>query len=591
MTIQYGRFTMLTPMTAEATAYNYFSHLAHELCDSVFPPSDPMTLMGHHTNFFVIVGLTILLGTLGARLFQALRIPQVVGFIASGIIAGATGFNIFSSGFLQTMQYLNFFALAIIGFNIGGELKIDTFKSYGKQFLILLLSEGLTAFFLVTLFSGITIYLFTGNIYYTVALALLLGAISSATAPAATVDVIWEYKSKGLLTTTLLALVALDDGLSLILFSFASAIAKILYEHSGTLSFFEIIRHPMYEIFGAVLVGGIGGLMLNRMIRSIKDSEKTLDFSIGSILFFAGLAILLKINLILTTMILGFALGNLAPRRSKHAFETIQRFSPPVYALFFVFVGARLKISGLPTMAWALVAVFLVFRSLGKISGIYFGGKLAKSPEKIQKWLGISLFSQAGVAIGLSILASQTFDPKIGDMVLLVVTTTTFVVQLIGPPCVKISLERSGEAGCDVNYEDLVERHDVKEFTVNAATCPSSAPAGRVVDVYMEHPVSTLCIVDEQNKIAGIISAKATINAFPMVEDINLLIAEDMMTEAPFVITDKTSLKEALATSKEMFLESVPVISSETSEYIGVLDILKLQRTLKREHYKLETSA
>ncbi len=547
-------------------------------------PSDLLALFGHHSNILLLIGLTILLGTCGARIFQKLRIPQVVGFIVMGIVIGDSGFKLLSKEFVLSMSMLNFMALGIIGFNIGGELKLATFKKHGKQFIFLLLSEGLGAFFLVSISTTIISYYFTRNPATSLALGLLLGAISSATAPAATVDVVWEYRAKGLLTTTLMALVALDDGLALLLFSLASAAAKMLTAPNTTLSLFEILKEPAYEIFGSIFVGFILGAILNRLIRALRDPEKTLDFTFGSILLVCGIAIATELNVILAAMVLGTTIGNLAPQRSKEVFEIVKRFAPPIYALFFVFVGARLQIFGLPAMGWALAVAFLFGRSIGKISGIYFGATWLKSPAKIRKWLGLTLFSQAGVAIGLSILASQNFPGELGNLILLVVTTTTFIVQLIGPPCVKLALQKSKEIGLDVTTESLMEGLTVSEVMLDPP--PAIHPHDRactVLERFADSPTHAYPVIDTGSHLKGMIMIDDIRDAWNIGHN-TLILADDMMVPPSEVIIASTPLSEALSLANELGLEVLPVVdSSETCNLVGLLDTRVMQQMLMRE--------
>ena len=170
-----------------------------------------------HIPVLLLIGGVILAGTIGGRLFEFLRVPQVVGYIVIGVILGKSGFQFIDDATLAALQPLNFLALGIIGFLIGGELKSSVFRRHGKQFIVILLAEGIVAAVVVgVLIAGIT-YLATGNAATAAAFGLVLGAIASATAPAATVDVVWEYKTRGILTTTVLAIVALDDGLALVL--------------------------------------------------------------------------------------------------------------------------------------------------------------------------------------------------------------------------------------------------------------------------------------------------------------------------------------------------------------------------------------
>ncbi len=543
-----------------------------------------LLLLGHHTNLLFIVGMTIILGTIGARIFQKLNIPQVVGFIAIGVIIGESGFNLLSHDFLEAMRNLNFVSLGVIGFSIGGELKLEIFQAHGREFLILLLAEGLGAFFLVSIGTGIAIYLFTQQIFLAIAIGVLLGAISSATAPAATVDVLWEYKSKGLVTTTILALVALDDGLALILFGLASSVAKVVMG-SGDFNIIHVLKEPLYEFSTAFLIGGVIGLMLNRFIRALKDPEKTLDFAFGSILLTCGIAMLIEANLILATMVLGATLANLAPRRSKEAFNVVSRFAPPIFALFFIFVGARMQLGSLTTMGWALAIIFIVGRSAGKILGVFLGGKLAGSPEKVRKWLGLGLFSQAGVAIGLTILAVQNFDTNIGNLILMVVTTTTFVVQLIGPPCVKLAITKAGEIGLNITEEDLIASHTIEQVMVPVENRISpSTPAYQVLKVFAQSPALAVPVIDEQNCLVGMIGMEEIKETWFTKEDENLIIAADMMNFSFHPIYPEMLLAEAVEFAREMSLDVLPVIKSKDEKiFRGLLDTRFLHQTLAKE--------
>ncbi len=543
-----------------------------------------LLMLGHHTNLLFIIGLTIILGTIGARVFQKLNIPQVVGFISIGVVIGESGFNLLSHDFLEAMRNLNFISLGVIGFSIGGELKLEIFKAHGKEFFILLLAEGLGAFFLVSLGTGAAIYYFTGKVFLAIAIGALLGAISSATAPAATVDVLWEYKSKGLVTTTILALVALDDGLALILFGLASSVAKVVMG-TGAFSIVSVLKEPLYEFSTAMIIGGIIGLMLNRFIRALKDPEKTLDFAFGSILLTCGIAMLMEANLILATMVLGATLANLAPRRSKEAFSVVSRFAPPIFALFFIFVGARMQLGALTKMGWVMAIIFIVGRSAGKILGIFLGGKLAGSPEKIRKWLGLGLFSQAGVAIGLTILAVQNFDSNIGNLILMVVTTTTFVVQLIGPPCVKFAITKAGEIGLNITEEDLIASYNIEQVMVAVENKISPAtPAYKVLEVFAQSPALAVPVVDENNHLVGMIGMDEIKETWFTREDENLIIAADMMNFSYHPIYPEMLLSEAVELAGELSLDVLPVIRSKDDKvFKGLLDTRFLHQTLAKE--------
>ncbi|MDD5459848.1 MAG: cation:proton antiporter, partial [Phycisphaerae bacterium] len=361
----------------------------------------------HHMNILLMLGIAAFTGTIGARIFQKLKIPQVVGYIAIGILLGGAFLNIANKEVIKSLSPLNLFALGLIGFRIGGELKIDIFKKYGKQFTIILLSEGLFAFVVVSILISVLGGLLTGNWGQSVALGLLLGAISSATAPAATVDVLWEYKTRGILTRTVLAIVALDDGLSLFLYGFAASIAGALTGSSQSL--LESFLFPLWEIFGGIAVGAAAGGILLIILRTVTDKAKVLTFSLALIAMMMGLSNLLKVEGILAAMVAGALITNFRPRKSQSLFNLDESFAPPIYALFFVLVGARLELANLPIWMLVLALAYVIGRTGGKMFGAWFGGKISNSPESVRKYLGYCLFSQAGVAIGLSILAGERF--------------------------------------------------------------------------------------------------------------------------------------------------------------------------------------
>ena len=259
-------------------------------------------------NILFIFGLIMACGLLSGRLFERFGIPQVVGYIVMGVVLGDSFLHVLPMSTLDNLSPLTSLALAFIGFMVGGELKYSLFKKYGKQFFIILLSEGLLAMIIV---SVLTILL-TGNI----ALGVLLGALSSATAPAATVDVLWEYHSKGPLTSTILAIVALDDGLALILYGFAFAFANVLLA-GGELSLKIMLLQPLVEIFGSFVLGAAMAFLMDRIFLLIKKGEDKLVVNIASILLASGIALHFELSLILTNMAVGLILTNLHADRNE----------------------------------------------------------------------------------------------------------------------------------------------------------------------------------------------------------------------------------------------------------------------------------
>ena len=392
-------------------------------------------------KILLLIGIVLFAGLLTGRVFERLGIPQVVGYIVFGILIGDSFSGILGRDLLDHLTPLTSLALALIGFMVGGELKHSVFRKYGKQFFSILFSEGLTAMFLVALL--VTVY--TKDL----ALGLLLGALSSATAPAATVDVLWEYHSKGPLTTTILAIVALDDGLSLILYGFALAFADVIASGSG-LSFEMMIIKPLTEIALSLRIGIAAGFLLDRILVRIKNKDDRLVICLGTLVLAAGASESLDLSLILTSMTMGLYLTNIHPHRNEAVFETIKAFAPPVYILFFVFVGARLQIGLLKEMG-IIGILYVLGRTAGKWTGAYFGATLSRAPDAVRKYLGFALFSQAGVAVGLALDAYQHFQSmgargvEMGSTIINIIAATTFLVQIIGPPSVKFAISRAGE--------------------------------------------------------------------------------------------------------------------------------------------------
>jgi len=392
-------------------------------------------------NIILIIGI-VLLAALGAGRFgDRIGIPQVVGYILVGLVLGDSGLNIFSSSLVDTFSPVVNIVLALIGFMVGGELKYEIFRRYGRQFFIILLCEGIMTMIVVT---GM-VWLLTGN----PSVAILLGALSSATAPAATVDVLWQYKSRGPLTTTILAIVALDDGLALILYGFAFAIAQSLFTGDG-IAVSDVVLGPLIEILGSLALGCGAGFLLYGILTFIKKEDDRLVVTLGCVLLGAGLAEQLDLSLIMVAMAIGSCLTNTSRHDNEKSFEMVKSFTPPVYTLFFVLVGARLRVSLLPHIG-IIGLIYVIGRTAGKWSGAYLGARLSGAADTVRKYLGFTLLSQAGVALGLALHTFQYFSrlgaagQELGGVVINVIAATTFIVQIIGPVAVKFAITKAGE--------------------------------------------------------------------------------------------------------------------------------------------------
>ncbi len=525
-------------------------------------------------NIMLTVALAVLLGTFGARLFKRLKIPQVVAYIVIGVLLGESGLRIINAATAEGLTPLSLLALGIIGFMIGGELKLEVFRRQGKQAMVILLAEGMGAFVIVTALVG----LITRNW----ALALLLGAISSATAPAATVDVLWEYRTLGALTTMVLAIVALDDGLALLLYGFAAAIARTMLDHSR----FSILTlaQPLYEIVGALILGAGVALIFRWATRRMREREMTLALALGCILLLVGVSQATGVDMILAAMAFGSLFANIAGRDGEEVFAIVQRFAPPIFVLFFVLVGARLKISAMTGVMWLAALGYVVGRTGGKFSGAWLGARLTRAPEAIRRFLGFCLFSQAGVAIGLAVLSSQAFSsrPEIGATIITVVTATTFLVQVIGPPSVKYAVTRAGEVGRNVTVEDLLATFRVKDVM---SPCRSGirahAPLPEVMDTVARSEAVYFPVVEESGTLLGVITLerlKAVLN----LPDVGpFIVAQDLAEPVHFTVQPDTTLREANQLMKDQGRDFLVVLDAK--QVAGFLVSRQVDRVLEAE--------
>ena len=556
-----------------------------------------------HLPILLVIGFALFAGGLGAKLFQKLRIPQVVGYIVIGVLLGKSGIHFFHDDAIARMRLFNFFALGVIGFMIGGELRLDVFRRYGKQLLIILFSEGLTAFVFVSMATfGIAAWL-TGETIPSLALGLVLGAIASATAPAATVDVLWEYKTKGPLTTSVFALVALDDGLALVLYGIASSIARMLTGLSGGQSTLSALGHTAYELGGALVLGVSAGFLLNYLLRVARDHDKALTFILGTLVITIGVALMLTLDVILGAMALGMTLVNLAPRRSRESFGILERFTPPIYVLFFVIVGARLSVGEMQGWMWALAAAFVIGRSGGKILGAFLGAKWARASQAVQRYLGLCLFSQAGVAIGLAILTAEKFGPSatiagvpLGSVVVLVVTATTFIVQIIGPPCVKLAVQKAGEVGVNVTRDDLIGDYCVRDtMSADAPTLSEGETFPAILRTLNRTEAFAYPVVDQGRSLLGVVTLQTLKMGLVNVELSNLLVASDLMQPAIDTISPDAPLLEAITRMGELDLDYLYVVTPTTDktppQWQGLLDRRHMERQISQDLLRRQNDA
>jgi Kef-type K+ transport system membrane component KefB len=389
------------------------------------------------------VGIAIICGFIGGKLSNRLKFPAVVGYLVAGLILGPSFLNLFNLRLLDNLGIFNDLALGVVAFIIGSEMRLGILRKMGKGVATIILAESFGAFLLV--FFGT--YLLTHKLY----IALIFGALAPASAPAGTVVVLQEYKAKGPLTNALYAVVGLDDGLAIMIYAFAAALAKLSITHASE-SFAHIVEGPLIEISGAIILGALLGIVAGFFIKRIHSRKEVLSISLAAVMICTGLANYFNFSLILANLSLGMTFANIYLYANRRSVESLDFISLPIYTIFFVIAGAHLQIKLLPAMG-LLGIIYIICRSLGLMGGAYLGAVLAKSEAVIRKYLGFGILSQAGVAIGLAIMATREF-PALGDvgknLAILAINTvaaTTIIFEIIGPIATKFAIQRAGEAG------------------------------------------------------------------------------------------------------------------------------------------------
>ncbi len=381
-------------------------------------------------------GIVALVGMLGGKLVNAARLPAVTGYIIIGILLGPSCFGILNSealGFLGPVQTMGFSLIAIA---VGGELSLVTLRRLGKPVVIISIAEVIGAFVIT--------YLFVRLLGAPVRLALMLGTLATATAPAATLAVCHECKADGDLTRTLLATVALDDAWAVI--SFAVAISVVNSLNQGDAVTWTMLLNPMREIGISVALGSIIGLFGMLVSKLFKSHADTLVISLAMLFLNAGLASHFGVSIILTGIVAGALMTNLGGER-RRLFTILEEIETPVYILFFALAGAHLQLASITHVGF-LGAAYVIGRVFGKVAGAWSGASLVKSPPVVRKYLGLTLVPQAGVAVGLAAVAAQKV-PAYSDTVMTIILASVVIYELTGPVLTRFALHRAGEVNQD----------------------------------------------------------------------------------------------------------------------------------------------
>lgn len=385
------------------------------------------------TNVLLALSIAMAMGLLMSRFIKLIHLPDVTGYLIAGLLVGPYVLGVMTPELNNSLAIVSNVALGFIAYSIGSEFKISYLKEIGIKPIVITIFEGCVASLLVFL----TLFL-TGQ---DMPLCLALGAIAAATAPAATLMVVRQYKANGPVTKMLLPVVAMDDALGLMLYAIMMAVARTLVDGSA-LSVMTLLVEPLLQIIFSLGLGVALGFLLTLVIPFFHSRGKKLALSIMMVFCAVGLSEVLDLSSLLVCMMVGATMINLS-HQSDSMLEQVDRFTPPLFLLFFVLSGANLNLSVLPTVGVVGVC-YVLARAAGKVLGATIGAITQRCDKNIIRYLGFTLIPQAGVAIGMARM-SMTALPEYADIINAVVLSGTLIYELCGPVITKIALTKAGE--------------------------------------------------------------------------------------------------------------------------------------------------
>lgn len=405
------------------------------------------------------IGIALLAGLLMSRVVKPLKLPAVTGYLLAGILVGPyclgrlgiTGIGFASMEEITSLNLISQVALGFIAFSIGNEFRLTQLKKTGRQAAVIGVVQALVAALLVDLLLYV-LHLILGPDKLPLPVVITLGAIATATAPAATLMVVNQYKAKGPLTDLLLPIVALDDAVGLVVFAISFGIAKAMT--SGAFSLLSVIVNPLLEVSCSLLLGAVIGYLFSFVERFFHSNSKRLSISITFVILTVALSMLeipipgteveISFSSLLVCMMLGTIFCNVCDF-SEELMARCDRWTAPLFVLFFVISGAELDLGVFTDMAVVGIGVvYIIARSLGKYLGAYFSAAAVHCPPSTVKYLGITLLPQAGVALGMTITVAEEMGQS-GKIIRSIVLFGVLIYELFGPMLTKIALTKAGD--------------------------------------------------------------------------------------------------------------------------------------------------
>ena len=405
---------------------------------------------------FLLIAIILLTGLLFGKLARVFKLPNVTGYLVGGVLLivvfKLTNIYQFFDKYKEGLELIPTLALSFIAFSIGAEFEFSYLKVVGTKPIIIAIMEALGAVLFV-LAGLLVLHLINPNII-SVPVALMLSAIASATAPAATIMVIKQYKAKGEVTQNLLSVVAIDDAVALVLFGIMFAISNTITSTTDVNIVWSIVK-PLLEVIVSLGIGFVAGFIITYLLKWFTGRGNRLCvvlvflliLSVSDVIFTDLIGVDISISTLLACMMAGAVFTNTNDNEKVTlVMELLDRFTPPLLIMFFVISGADLDLSSI-TQVGLIGVIYIIFRVIGKVGGAAIGAKVTRSSENVSKYLGWALVPQAGVAIGLSLIAVKSLgasDPHAAT-IRTVVLCATLVYELVGPFMSKLALKKAGE--------------------------------------------------------------------------------------------------------------------------------------------------
>ncbi len=390
------------------------------------------------------LGLILLTGYLFGNLAEWIKLPRVSGYILAGVLMSPSLLGVIDKNFLESSDLLTHASLSVITFLIGSSLTLKKLRTLGKKILFITIGEAELAFITVSVAVGIFLVLFEGESLTTaVAVALLFGSLASPTDPASTLAVMHQYKARGPLTTTILGVTALDDITGIINFTVGYSLAISLL--GAGLSLTASLGSLLYQVFGAVLLGVIGGASMHLLGKFARERKEIVTLTFGVLFIVFSVAKTAGVDELLATMTTGIALVNMTHDNERFR-EPLENYIEDIlFTAFFVVGSAYLELKVL-IEHFPLILLYVGSRFAGKYVGSYLGGHVSEAPENVKKYIAFALFPQGGIVIGLALLASQNdalreYAPTLVNVVI----GSTVIHELIGPILSRFALFKAGE--------------------------------------------------------------------------------------------------------------------------------------------------